>query len=129
MSSQKKCAKHTSNKCPKMAPGTVKHRRHPAANRARDLMERYRGLTECAGAAESPSRTATGSRQRACQRAMFSGDVLPFGRLLYGEPNAVSNAIGYAQHYSRSHDAVIRVYDSAGNVTGTHEHKGDFKEP
>ena len=40
-------------------------------------------------------------------------DVLPFGRLWYGEPNAVSNAIGYAMHYSRSHDAVIRVYDAA----------------
>jgi hypothetical protein len=24
-------------------------------------------------------------------------DALPFGRLWYGEPNAVSNAIGYAQ--------------------------------
>jgi len=36
-------------------------------------------------------------------------DVLPFGRLWYGEVNAISNAIGYAQHYSRSHDAVIRV--------------------
>jgi hypothetical protein len=55
-------------------------------------------------------------------------DVLPFGRLLYGEPNAVSNAIGYAQHYSRSEGAVIRVYDEAGNVIETHEHKGDFKE-
>ena len=28
----------------------------------------------------------------------------------------VSNAIGYAQHFSRSHDAVIRVYDDAANV-------------
>jgi hypothetical protein len=27
----------------------------------------------------------------------------------------------------RSHDAVIRVYDAAGNVIETHEHKGDFK--
>jgi uncharacterized Zn ribbon protein len=25
-------------------------------------------------------------------------------------------------------DAVIRVYDAAGNVIETHEHKGDFKE-
>jgi hypothetical protein len=24
---------------------------------------------------------------------------------------------------------VIRVYDAAGKVTGTHEHKGDFREP
>ena len=38
-------------------------------------------------------------------------DALPFGRLWYGDANAVANAIGYAEHYSRSHDAVIRVYD------------------
>jgi hypothetical protein len=31
--------------------------------------------------------------------------------------------------YSRPHDAVICVYDQAGNVMETHEHKGDFKEP
>jgi hypothetical protein len=36
--------------------------------------------------------------------------------------------IGYAMHSSRSHHAVIRVYDDAGNVIETHEHKGDFKE-
>jgi hypothetical protein len=59
---------------------------------------------------------------------LFS-DVLPFGRLWYGEPNAVSNAIGYAKFRSRSNDAVIRVYDEAGNVIDTHEHKSDFKEP
>jgi hypothetical protein len=41
-------------------------------------------------------------------------DVLPFGRLWYGEPNAISNAIGNAMHSSRSHDAVIRVYDDGG---------------
>jgi hypothetical protein len=56
-------------------------------------------------------------------------DVLPFGRLWYAGPNAVLNAIGYAEHRSRSHDAVIRVYDEAGNVIETHEHAGDFKEP
>ena len=27
-------------------------------------------------------------------------------------PDAISNAIGYAKFYSRSHDAVIRVYDA-----------------
>jgi hypothetical protein len=56
-------------------------------------------------------------------------DVLPFGRLWYGGSNAVANAIGYAEHFSRSHDAVIRVYDEAGNGIKTHEHTGDFKEP
>ena len=55
-------------------------------------------------------------------------DALPFGRLWYAEPNAISNAIGYARFKSRSHDAVIRVYDEAGNGMETHEHTGDFKE-
>jgi hypothetical protein len=35
----------------------------------------------------------------------------------------------HAKFYSRSHDAVIRVYDESGNVIETHEHEGDFKEP
>ena len=55
-------------------------------------------------------------------------DALPFGHLWYGEPNAISNAIGYAKFYSRSHPVVIRVYDEAGNVIETHDHTGDFKE-
>jgi len=55
-------------------------------------------------------------------------DALPFGRLWYGKPNAVSSAIRYAMHRSRSHDAVIRVYDESGNVIETHEHAGNFKE-
>jgi hypothetical protein len=53
-------------------------------------------------------------------------DTLPFGRLWYDTPD---NAIGYTMHSSRSHDAVIRVYDAAGNMIETHEHAGDFKEP
>jgi hypothetical protein len=36
--------------------------------------------------------------------------------------------LGYAKFFSRSHDAVIRVYDAAGNLIETHEHAGDFKE-
>jgi len=30
--------------------------------------------------------------------------------------------------FSRSHHAVIRVYDVAGNVIETHEHGAEFKE-
>jgi len=52
-------------------------------------------------------------------------DALPFGRLWYDTPD---HAIGYAQHDSRSHRAVIRVYDAAGDVMETQEHKGGFKE-
>ena len=55
-------------------------------------------------------------------------NVLPFGRLWYGEPDAISNAVGYAKFYSRSHNAVIRVYDEADNVIEMHDHTGDFKE-
>ena len=44
-------------------------------------------------------------------------DVLPFGRLWYTQPN---DALEYAKFHSRSHDAMIRVYDEAGNVIGTH---------
>jgi hypothetical protein len=40
----------------------------------------------------------------------------------------LSATIGYAKFRSRSHDAVIRVYDEAGNVIETHEHKDDLKE-
>ena len=47
-------------------------------------------------------------------------DALSFGRLWYGDPNAVSNA----KFYSRSHDAVIRVYDEAGKVRNARAHGG-----
>jgi hypothetical protein len=42
-------------------------------------------------------------------------DALPFGRLWYSEPNAISNAIGYAKFRSRSRDAVIRVCRLCGS--------------
>jgi hypothetical protein len=79
------------------------------------------------------SELARGAAAEVCPRKDHRGvdlisDVLPFGRLWYDGPNAVSNAVGYAEHYSRSHDALICVYDAAGKVIETHEHKGDFKE-
>ena len=46
-------------------------------------------------------------------------DALLFGRLWYEDANA---AVDYAKHSSRSHDAVIRVYDEGGNVIETREH-------
>jgi hypothetical protein len=52
--------------------------------------------------------------------------------LLLKEVSAVRarwSPCGYAQFRSLSHRAVIRVYDDAGNVIETYEHKGDFKEP
>jgi hypothetical protein len=64
--------------------------------------------------------TAPAQRQA---RRRSNLDALPFGRLWYVE---VSDAIGYAQHYSRAHDAVIRVYDAAGKVIERHAHARRF---
>jgi hypothetical protein len=59
----------------------------------------------------------------------LSSDVLPYSPLWYRGPTAIRDASDHAKFFSRSHKAVIRVYDRAGNVIETHEHKGDFKEP
>jgi hypothetical protein len=68
-------------------------------------------------------------RPRKDQRGVdLISDVLPFGRLWYGDANAVANAIGYAEHFSCSHDAAMRVYDKAGNVIETQERAGDLRE-
>ena len=40
-------------------------------------------------------------------------DALPFGRLWYLK---VADAIAHAKHRSRSHDAVIYIYDEAGKI-------------
>jgi hypothetical protein len=45
------------------------------------------------------------------------------------EPNAVSNAIGHAKFYTRSHESVIRVFDESGALIETQEANGDFREP
>jgi len=82
-----------------------------------------------APATRSVLRTFTKSGHAKIHRGVdLSSDALPFGRLWYDGSNAASNAIGYASHYSRSHGAVIRVYDVAGNVIETHDHKGEFKK-
>jgi len=52
-------------------------------------------------------------------------DALPFGRLWYQDASAT---VDYAKHSSRSHDAVIRVYDAAGNVIENAPYAGDFKQ-
>jgi hypothetical protein len=46
----------------------------------------------------------------------------------YRGPNAIRDAIDHAKFFSRSHDAVVRIYDQAGNVIETHEQAGDFRE-
>jgi hypothetical protein len=81
-----------------------------------------------AGRAMTTSQHVYEVRPRKYHRGVnLISDALPFGRLWYGEPNAISNAIGYAKFYSRSHDALLRVHGEAGNVIRTHEQAGDFK--
>ena len=46
---------------------------------------------------------------------LISG-MLPFGRLCYDGPEAVANAIGYAQHRSRSHDACRHALILCGQI-------------
>ena len=63
-------------------------------------------------------------------RVDLISDVLPFRcACWYSEPDAIIDAITHAKLYSRSHDAVIRIYNHAGDVVWAHEHKVDFKEP
>ncbi len=53
-------------------------------------------------------------QENATHRVNLISDVLPFGGLWYGEPNAIANAIGYAKFYSRSRDAVIHALRFSG---------------
>ena len=84
---------------------------------------------DCRTTPQAPPMRSTMQVYEVCPRKNHRGVhliscVLPFGRLWYGG----RNAIGYGEHHSRSHHAVIRVYDESGNVIETHEHKGDLKE-
>ena len=63
------------------------------------------------GKSQNEISTGAGLRSSPAQRRRgfdLMSDTLPF-RLWYAEPNAVNNAVGYAEHRSRSHHAVIRV--------------------
>ena len=58
-------------------------------------------------------------------------DRLRYGPIWYTGSDAVRYAVAYAKYrsLSRSHRAIIRVFNEGGNVTETHEHKGEFREP
>ena len=63
-----------------------------------------------------------------CLAANLESSLIRLPRLAFCDELRQPNAIGYAKFFSRSHEALIRVYDEAGNVVETHEHAGDFKE-
>ena len=48
------------------------------------------------------------------------GGRLRFGPIWYAGPDAVRYAVAYAKYCSRSHRAIIRVFNEEGNVTETH---------
>jgi hypothetical protein len=74
----------------------------------------------------TPACTLTKSaRAKIIAASILISDVLPLGRLWYAKRD---DALGYAMHNSRSADAVIRVYDAAGNVIEMHEQAGEFCE-
>jgi hypothetical protein len=59
----------------------------------------------------------------------LTSDRLGSRPIWYAGPDAVRNAVAYAKYrsHSRSHRAIIRVFDEEGNVTATHEQKSDFR--
>jgi hypothetical protein len=54
------------------------------------------------------------------------GDCLPLGLLWFEGSDAIGDAIYYAKFFSRSHTAIIRVFDESGTVVETLEFAGDF---
>jgi hypothetical protein len=52
-------------------------------------------------------------------------DALPFGRLWYDD---AESAASYAAFYSRSRAVVVHIFNQAGELIETREHKGDFRE-
>jgi hypothetical protein len=48
--------------------------------------------------------------------AVLTSEMLPWGRLQYGGPNAVENAVGYAKFFSGAHETEVTVFDAKGEV-------------
>ena len=77
--------------------------------------------------AMSPSTHVYEVRLSADKRGLdLISKALPFGRLWYCKSG---DAIGYAKFYSRSHMAVVRVFDDSGVLSKTHQSDGAFREP
>jgi hypothetical protein len=53
-------------------------------------------------------------------------DCLPLGVLWFEGPEAIGDAVNYARFFSRSHPAIIRVFDESGTAVETLEFADDF---
>jgi hypothetical protein len=56
------------------------------------------------------------------------GHLVPLGRLQFEGPDAIVDALNYAKFYSRSHPAIIRVFDESGAVVWTVDSERNFGE-
>jgi len=122
------------------SPTTSRPRRRKAIRRQRrrkaDNVCRLQRVTHDSGWNSNRSVTTTSSkhvyeiRPRKDRRGFdLIGDRLPLGLLWFEGSDAIVDAVIYAKFYSRSHPAIIRVFDESGAVVGTHESAGDFREP
>jgi len=53
-------------------------------------------------------------------------DCLPLGFLWFEGPEAINEAVKYARFFSRSHPAVIHLFDESGTIAETLEFPVDF---
>ena len=91
----------------------IRSRRSP---RPKDRCEKFYQFVD--GRVETPKRPV----------GLRDGCSCPARALSHNRENCmrrVASRNGYTMHSSRSHDAVIRVYDAAGKVIETHEHAGE----
>jgi hypothetical protein len=66
-------------------------------------------------------------RPRKDQRGFdLIGDRLPLGLLWFEGQDAIGDAVNYARFFSRSHPAIIRVFDDSGTVLETLELASDL---
>jgi hypothetical protein len=113
-------------------------KRQPASQQTKTFLHYYASLESFAKAKWQMMRRPKRSmirkdvyeiRPRADKHGVdLVGDALPYSPMWYRGPKAITDAIDHAKFFSRSHDAVVRIYDRAGNVIETHEQAGEFKK-
>jgi hypothetical protein len=102
--------------------------RHRSQRQRRNRRRQYPTFQRCSCRLAAAQRAAKTSRTvlLSCRKIQGRGTTAHKRRVHHGQ--LYRWVTEYAKLYIRSHGAVIRVYDDAGNVIETHEHKGDFRE-
>ena len=75
---------------------------------------------------ETGKRLIRSPSTKGSSRVELISDAFPFGRLWDDTPDQRN---GLLMRCSCPHDAVIHIYNDAGNLIETHEHTGDFMRP